>query len=1022
MASLRYTSQHIVLEPQSWRIQVSGEVLTPEPKVFELLVYLMRNPGRVVSKAELLDSLWGGEVVGESVLTRCVSCLRKLLADDAREPRFIRTAHGRGYEFISAVTEQVVAAVANQNAIADPSSVDPSQAEARIDAVFVGREREVARLRAQLRDVDSVRARLVLVTGEAGIGKTRLLEEVSRAPPPGLEVHWARASNVEGAPPFFLWRQCLRSVVRQRSLKAVSRSFRAPAAGARKLLLGADQWQADEQVGWDSPTHRFRMFDAIAQAIAELSRQRTLVFVLDDLHAADLSSLLLLEFLLEQLATPLLVLAAIRDAEPLASSDAQRLLSGIRARSREEVALLGLEHDEARGLVGSLRKEPTPQSVEQLHRRTGGNPLFLSLLAQSLEQERLPEALRQAVANRLSRLAPGCLGLLRLAAVFGREFQASLLARAAGLKLWQCLPQLGVAVEARLIASHSSDEFHFVHDLVREVLYDQLDGEERGRLHLAVGRVLEALTEYQLAEQAARLVHHFVQAAHYGGASRALDLSIQAGAYALRNFAYEDAIQHFTRAARLLPVCADADAATECAILLDLGLSQVGAGLRDAGQASLRLAAAKAREQGLAEVLAQVALGLAPGLLAIETGVYDPALVELLREALQQLGDLNDRLRALLLARLSLALYWSDTFEERVALCREAEGLAKKLDSDEVSAFVLTARAFSLLRPSNLQERRLLSERALQSCRGASDNQSLLLNRLLLGAVLLEEGDLAAATFEADAFRQLAEATRQPQALWIVEAHRASRLLLDGQLDAVEAVAQGCLLTGQRTRDHNALLTFGVHFCLVRIEQGRSEEILPLIRDYAAKYPLIVGWRVLHAYALSRAGRLQACTAEYESLRARAFELPDDLNWLVSMAWLAETCHTLGDADVARLLYARLTPFAERLVVVGYAGIACLGSVQRFLGLLSATDGRLDHARGHLEAAVQANRGASASLPLAYTLRDLSSVLLASEGHSQRARECIEEAESFVSGRKLPVLAMALAAVRERLQAPAPQS
>ena len=95
MASVRYTSQHIVLEPESWRVQVSGEVLTPEPKVFELLAYLMRNPGRVVTKAELLDSLWGGEVVGESVLTRCVSCLRKLLVDDARDPTFIRTAHGR---------------------------------------------------------------------------------------------------------------------------------------------------------------------------------------------------------------------------------------------------------------------------------------------------------------------------------------------------------------------------------------------------------------------------------------------------------------------------------------------------------------------------------------------------------------------------------------------------------------------------------------------------------------------------------------------------------------------------------------------------------------------------------------------------------------------------------------------------------------------------------------------------------------------------------------------------------------
>jgi tetratricopeptide (TPR) repeat protein len=143
---------------------------------------------------------------------------------------------------------------------------------------------------------------------------------------------------------------------------------------------------------------------------------------------------------------------------------------------------------------------------------------------------------------------------------------------------------------------------------------------------------------------------------------------------------------------------------------------------------------------------------------------------------------------------------------------------------------------------------------------------------------------------------------------------------------------------------------------------------------------------------------------------------------MVSMAWLVETCHALGDAGVARLLYQRLAPFAARLVVVGYAGIACLGSVQRFLGLLCASEGRLDRAREHLEAAVEVNRSASASLPLAYSQRDLASVLLASGGPPQAARTCIEQAEAFASDRKLPVLATALAELRARLPAARPQS
>src|SRR5512138_2641580 len=110
MAFLRYASHHVVLEPGRWQVRVGEDLFTPEPKVFELLSYLMRHHGRVIPKAELLDCLWAGDVVGESVLTRCVSCARKLLSDDPKAPRFIRTSHGRGYEFVAPVTMATISA------------------------------------------------------------------------------------------------------------------------------------------------------------------------------------------------------------------------------------------------------------------------------------------------------------------------------------------------------------------------------------------------------------------------------------------------------------------------------------------------------------------------------------------------------------------------------------------------------------------------------------------------------------------------------------------------------------------------------------------------------------------------------------------------------------------------------------------------------------------------------------------------------------------------------------------------
>ncbi len=1005
MARLRYSSHDIVLETQSYTLFVGGEPHRPEPKVFELLSYLMRNPGRVVPKEELLDALWSSEVVGESVLTRCVSCARKLLQDDPRAPRFVRTAHGRGYEFVAPVaTETLRTPSGAPHADPAPGSLVAEPTAPR-ERPFVGRNAELRKLSEALRNLRSERHKVILVSGEAGIGKTRLLEEVTERA--GVaEVHFCRASGTDGAPPFFIWQQCFRSIAKSRSMKVTLRALGDASGGTRKLLLGMDRFTTDEAVGWDSTATRFRTFDAILRALTELARQRDLVLVFDDLHNADLGSLLLLAFVAEQARGPILILGTLRDGEPV--DPARRaVLKSLRATLGADVPLTGLSRTEVSQFLGDASGAEHEAFVQRLFTRSGGNPFFLSLLAPASgapdSQRALPTAVRQAVLGRLATLPERSTELLELAAVFGADFGSALLSRVSGFPENECANVLRAASDAHVVVRNGGGRFGFAHDLMREVLYAELSTEELALAHFQVGSALEALPEYREARHAATLARHMVLAAGHAGPTRALDLSIRAGAHALRNFAYEEAVEHFTRSRDLLPAAADVDPATECAVLLDLGLSQVSAGQREKAQSTLHLAAEKARALDAAEELAQVALSLAPGLFAIETGVYDPVLVALLREALAQVGSTNGELRALLLGRLALALYWSDTFEERKQLCEEAKELAESSGATDVLSAVTTARAFALLRPSNLAERRELSEAAIDFSQRAGDRQLLMLNRLLLRAIELERGDLAAAAFEADAFRALAEETRQPQSLWIVQAQRASLLLMDGRLDEVEALAGGCLVVGQRVRDHNALLTFGVHLTLVRIEQGRANEVLDAIRDYAARYPLILGWRVLHARALASAGNMKAAEAEYRSLKARDFALPNDLNWMVSMAWLSELCHALGDRTAAEILYERLAPYADRLVVIGY-GIACLGSVERFLGLLSVARGRPDDARRHLEAAVEVNRRLSAALPLAHALHDLGSLLSDSGNETAAGRGHLDEAQSLARSRNLTAL------------------
>jgi DNA-binding winged helix-turn-helix (wHTH) protein len=549
MTGLRYASHHVVLEPSRWQVHVGDDVLTPEPKVFELLSYLMRHSGRVVSKAELLDSLWAGDVVGESVLTRCVSCARKLLADDSKTPRFIRTLHGRGYEFIAPV--RTLEKLASPATVAPPST--DSAGDARAPAPprqrpFVGRKAEAACLRDALLELEARQGDFILISGEPGIGKTRLLEQAAEHAPPAVDLHVTRCAAVEGAPALWAWQHCVRSIVRTRSIKLVLRAFDGAPSGARKLLLGTDGWQAEDQLGWDSPAERFRTFDAILRGLRDLAEQRPLALFFDDLHAADLVSLLLLEFLVQSKAGPLLIVGAARDRALEGDGPRQEALTRLRGVCKSELLLSGLNAEEVRQFVESRLAPGREELARSLLSRTGGNPFFLSVLTQvedtGEDGGRLPTAVRQAVSQRLAALDPACVLLLQTAALCGPSFAEAVVARAAGLAPERCLQLLASAVAARILVAAGAHEYRFAHDLIREVLSSELASDRKPLVHLAVGRALQTLPEYNDARHAASLAHHFVAAAQCGGAASALDLSIRAGAYALRNLAYEEAVEH----------------------------------------------------------------------------------------------------------------------------------------------------------------------------------------------------------------------------------------------------------------------------------------------------------------------------------------------------------------------------------------------------------------------------------------------------------------------------------------------
>jgi DNA-binding winged helix-turn-helix (wHTH) protein len=473
---MRFTSHELLLDAASRRASIAGNALRLEPKTFDLLSYLLKNPRRVVRKQELLDALWWGEIVGESALTRSVSCLRKLLADDARAPRFIRTVHRCGYEFIAPVA--VADAAAISDAARDPLPRRPER--------FVGRLEELARLRGALSVPSEKRQSAWLVRGESGIGKTRLLEEAVRAAAGAFEVHQVHGSRLEAAP-LSLFRRCLRSLVRSRTLKGVASRFRGASSQTRRFLFEPGFSSAPV---WSGAARRAEL-ETLRVGLSALASARPLALVIDDLDAADAVSIELFALILDRAEAPVLLVGAYHDAR---TSDEPRAaaLAGFRVACPNEIALRPLDRHEVAAFIEPWTGEVS--LAEQLRLRTGGNPRFLSELASGGAEElaamRLPAGIRSAVQERLAALPRETLDLLELASIPVPELTVPLLARASEQTPEQCARRLEPARVGQLLAYHERDRLSFAHGVVRETLYDELEPEQRCRAHLAVWSAL----------------------------------------------------------------------------------------------------------------------------------------------------------------------------------------------------------------------------------------------------------------------------------------------------------------------------------------------------------------------------------------------------------------------------------------------------------------------------------------------------------------------------------------------------
>src|SRR3954447_2093539 len=924
--------------------------------------------------------------------------------------------------------ELILAALTEQPA--EERAANPLESLA--GGVFVGRERELERLRESVDTALAGRGSLQLLVGEPGIGKTRAAEELATyAHVSGARVYWGRCREDEGAPAYWPWVQAIRSYARDADPVALAWQLGGGAAEVARLIPEvAEKLDIEPGEGADSEKARFRLFDSITSLLLAAARDRPIVIVLDDLHWADEPSLLLLRFAARELASSgLLILGTYRDVELGRHHPLARMLgemSGIEGSGR--IPLRGLSVAAVERYIEMTASTPSPPGLaEAVQVQTDGNPFFVGEVVRLLASEgtltaggsaadlEIPQGVREVVGRRLDRLSEETNEALRVAAVIGRDFDRELVGLVAEQSPEELMQAAREAIAERLVTDLGDGQYSFAHALVRDTLYEELSPPKRSVLHERAGLAIEEVCGGVVDERLGELAHHFLAAAPRGDLDKAIDYAQRAGEQDMEQLAYEDAADVYERALEVLDLMDEPDEALRCSLLLSLGGAEAkSARVADARDAFER-AAESARRLDDTDSLVGAAIGIA---MMSDAGRLDDKLLTLLDEALDRIGPERTARRAALLSAKSAEMYWVDNdISESSRLVNEAIEIAREVDAPTTLAAALHRKIFIPTGPNAARERLAIAEEMLELGTARGDREAVLRGHAYRAWSYLELGDVPAVDLELTAYAKVAEELRMPEHTWHTYALRGMRILLDGKIEEAERLAEQARRAGERAEQAIAQQYYGIQMTQIRSMQGRAAELLPAARDLAERFPGIPAWRTAVITLAARSGDHELAKLELERFAGNDFgALPTDANWFTAMSLMGEAIALIGDTERAPSVYEQLLPY-EGLVIVVARAAGCNGPVDRVLGLLAQTIGRMDDAERHLGNAVEIATRMGDRPGMALSGLGLAEMLLARDESNDR--ELAQEMLSTVLGtaREMGARWIVDRALRDRLDA-----
>jgi ATP/maltotriose-dependent transcriptional regulator MalT len=912
---------------------------------------------------------------------------------------------------------------------------------AREAEIFVGRRRELEALYAALDAACEGRGRLALLAGEPGIGKSRLaLELTAQAAGREAGIAWGRCHEEAGAPAYRPWTQILGAVAATQEIEELRADLGAGGPDIAEIVpeLRTRLPDLDPPAAAlsDASETRFRLFGSIVRFLVNSSRRRPLVLILDDLHWADAPTLRLLEFLTQEMAeSRLLVIGTYRDTDVSRRHQLSDTLGAlIRVPQTTRLHLSGLDIDDVSHFATTAAGMALPPWLTNaIHGQTEGNPLFVREVVRFLAQEghfklalsatipptiRLPEGIREAIGRRLNLLSATCNDVLATAAVIGHEFRLDVLMRASRPHNDDVVVEaIDQALSAHIVEEIDSGSFQFTHTLLRITLYDELRTGERRRRHNAVGEAIEVVYRHDPAPVLSNLAYHFRAAGMGGSVDRAIDYATRAGHNADAALAFEEAINLFQNALDMLDTKEADDPDLRCGLLLSLARAQEK--LHDEGApATLRAAADIARSRKLYDIFAEAALSYAEVVVRYVEHLDVPS--ELLQEALDYLPPSELRLRTKIMSSLARVRLHQGRLDEARAIGSHAIAMARRQNDPATLAMALAGLADFPYKPHETDEALRDATEMAEAATSANDLEVAIRAHFRRSTLLLEGGDIQGATATIDEMARLNTYVRQPFFDAYVHSCKARLALMRGSLGEAEELIrriQRLRLPQQPVNDPAAQMMF-----TLRRERDQLGMLGPVVAMFVRQTAAVAVWRPALALLYVELGDLGSARAVFDELAPSDFQsIPEDARWTTCIAYLAEVCVALDDRVRASRLYKLLLPWSGRNIGVG---LECLGSSDRFLGLLAAIERRWGDAERHFEQALEMNDRIGAILPREHTRRDYAEMLARrnAPGDGAKASALLDIAEGHASALGLIALGRRITLTRQLLTESPPKS